>query len=559
MKALIKTVGLGAFLAFALAPGSARAQYVPGDDDQILQYNNPAAQNTYDAAPQNVPNNGAANNDASVPQNGDSSVSFQTFYDQLASQGSWIQTDKYGYVFQPRESDPNWRPYTYGHWVSTEQGLTWVSDDSFGWATDHYGRWVDLDGTGWVWVPGYTWAPAWVSWREGDDDVGWAPLPPDSDVGIDYFDPGLDFGFGFHIGDDCDLAYDIGPWWYNFCPIAYIGDPYCWRHFRDRRDNFALIGRTRNITNINFRNDPRAGVFDRVRANGPSVAALNARSTTPIQQARLTRASTIGAAGLHGNTLAAFAPRVDPATVNTARPHVVSGSIANANVNRGTNINTPLTGINGARTSGATSQQIHAATLAQNNTVSGAKIARANTQPSRPLTRSLTSLQTTTANARGVNSHAVAPSSTQSAFSGSPATHNTMTASRSAESAFTGAPVTRHTVAPSSVGGSSYFTHSSAPSYYRQSSAPVFHTSTPSYYNQSSASAFHYSAPSYSYHPQPSFNSYAPAAHYSGGSFSSFSGGSRSFGGGGYSGGGRSSGGGGFSGGGGGHGGGGHR
>ena len=45
----------------------------------------------------------------------------------------------------------------------------------------------NLAGTGWVWVPGYTWAPAWVSWRYGDGYAGWAPLPPDSFAGIDYF------------------------------------------------------------------------------------------------------------------------------------------------------------------------------------------------------------------------------------------------------------------------------------------------------------------------------------------------------------------------------------
>src|ERR1700761_3860285 len=113
-------------------------------------------------------------------------VSFQTFYDQLANQGTWIQSKDYGYVWQPTETDPNWRPYTYGHWVNTDQGMTWDSDEQFGWATYHYGRWVNLDGTGWVWVPGYTWAPAWVSWRQDQDDVGWAPLPPESDQGIDY-------------------------------------------------------------------------------------------------------------------------------------------------------------------------------------------------------------------------------------------------------------------------------------------------------------------------------------------------------------------------------------
>src|SRR5690606_18244380 len=32
---------------------------------------------------------------------------------------------------------------------------------------------------GWVWYPGYEWAPAWVSWRYGDDWVAWVPLAPD--------------------------------------------------------------------------------------------------------------------------------------------------------------------------------------------------------------------------------------------------------------------------------------------------------------------------------------------------------------------------------------------
>ena len=556
MKALFKTLGLGALLAFAFMPGLIRAQYAAGNDDQMSQYGNAVAQNDENNV---APNDNASAPNASVPQNGDNSVSFQTFYDQLANQGRWIQTDKYGYVFQPRESGPNWRPYTYGHWVHTDAGMTWASDEPFGWATYHYGRWVNLDGTGWVWVPGYTWAPAWVSWRDNDDYVGWAPLPPETEVGIDFFDPGFYFGFGFHIGDDCDLAFGIGPWCYNFCPVAFIGDPFCWRHFRDPRDNFAFIGQTRNITNINAFNDPRRGVFNRVSATGPSVAALNARSTTRIQEARLTQASSLRTAGLRGNTLAAFAPRVDPATVKTARPNVVSGRINNANVNRGTNINTPLTGANGVRTASATSQQIQAVQLAQGNAVSGAKIAGVGTQPSRPLTRSLTSLQTTAATTGGVKSHAATTSATGSAFTG---THNTVTPSRNAESAFTGAGASRHTVTPSA-NASAQATYTGAPttrhtlaparspeaaftgapttrhtvtsssSAYRQSSASAFHTSTPSYYHQSSAPTFHSSAPAY--HPQSSFHSYAPAAHYSAPA-AHYSGGGFSGGGGGRSG-----------------------
>ena len=33
--------------------------------------------------------------------------------------------------------------------------------------------------SGWMWIPGNEWAPAWVDWRRGDEDVGWAPLPPE--------------------------------------------------------------------------------------------------------------------------------------------------------------------------------------------------------------------------------------------------------------------------------------------------------------------------------------------------------------------------------------------
>jgi len=493
MKIFLKIFGLAAAIALALLGGQLRAQ------------------------------------DDSSPS--DSSVCFQSFYDQLASQGTWIQTDKYGYVFQPTESDPNWRPYTYGHWVDTDAGMTWVSDEPFGWATYHYGRWVNLDGYGWVWVPGYTWAPAWVGWREGDDDVGWAPLPPDSDEGIDFYADDFDWGFGFHIGDDCDLAYGIGPWWYNFCPVVYIGDPYCWRHFRDRRDNFARIGRTRNVTNINFHRDG-AGRFGRVTAEGPSVAALNARAQTPIEHAQLTSASRLANAGLHGNTLAVFAPRVDPATVKTARPGAVSQTLANTSVNRGTDITHPLAVNSRISPAGATAEQIHAATLAQANVPAQARVATPNTRISRPLTQPLTSLRTdarsTPTIGADVRRNAVAGTSRVAAPSLS-----------ELDARFTGVPETRHTAIPSNV-ESRYTGEAIAPSHttstfrsfpsyssgeiYRpsnvyQTMAPVFHSETGTSMFRSSASAYH---PSYNFHSfaptsQSHVGGYAPAAHFSGG------------------------------------------
>jgi hypothetical protein len=466
----------------------------------------------------------------------------------LANQGTWIKTDDYGYVWQPTESDPNWRPYTYGHWVNTDQGMTWVSDESFGWATYHYGRWTNLDGYGWVWVPGYTWAPAWVSWRTGTDDVGWAPLPPDSDEGIDYYDDGddyADYGYdGFHIGDDCDLAYGIGPGWYNFCPIVFIGDRDCWRHFHNRNDNFALVNHTRNVTNINFRRDG-AGRFGHVTAEGPSVAALNARARTTIPHVGLAAAMNRENAGLRGNMLSVFAPKIDPSTVRNARPNQVTQNMEGVSVNRGTDINRPLAVNSRIAPTSATADQVRAATEAQNRVPAESRIATDNTRISHPLTQPLTSLR---ANTGSFN-----------------ATHNF-----GGDGRFAGESVVHQgafrSPAYSSYGGISPTYHSFAPAYHPQSSfrvlGPGAYVSSPAYYHsQFGTPAFHSSGGGY-YHPQGSFypslsgshvGGGAPATHFSGGGFS---GGGHAVGG--FSGGGGHAGGG-FSGGGGHAGGGGHR
>jgi len=92
--------------------------------------------------------------------------------------GEWQTHARYGDVFVPKVS-ADWRPYTMGHWVySDAYGWTWISDEPFGWATYHYGRWTREDAQGWIWIPGGDWGPSWVVWRQTDDAIGWAALPP---------------------------------------------------------------------------------------------------------------------------------------------------------------------------------------------------------------------------------------------------------------------------------------------------------------------------------------------------------------------------------------------
>jgi hypothetical protein len=116
--------------------------------------------------------------DAQPPPPAGSDVSSEAvFYERLSPYGYWTWVAPYGRVWVPAVGY-GWRPYYYGQWVLTDWGWTFASDDPWGWAAYHYGRWNFGVGVGWYWVPGYTWGPAWVSWRYGAGYVTWCPLGP---------------------------------------------------------------------------------------------------------------------------------------------------------------------------------------------------------------------------------------------------------------------------------------------------------------------------------------------------------------------------------------------
>ena len=107
------------------------------------------------------------------------SVNINLFYEELAPYGQWSPHQEFGYVWQPYEVGYDWKPYSNGKWAWSDQGWIWVSYEPYGWATYHYGRWIYDDYRGWLWIPGTTWAPAWVSWHQSPEYIGWSPLPPD--------------------------------------------------------------------------------------------------------------------------------------------------------------------------------------------------------------------------------------------------------------------------------------------------------------------------------------------------------------------------------------------
>ena len=112
------------------------------------------------------------------------SITYQTFYDELAPYGTWIDYPGYGHVWNPR-IEGEFRPYaTNGNWIYSNEGWAWSSNYAWGWAPFHYGRWLYDDFYGWLWVPGYDWSPAWVTWGFVDDYYCWAPLLPGVNVGL---------------------------------------------------------------------------------------------------------------------------------------------------------------------------------------------------------------------------------------------------------------------------------------------------------------------------------------------------------------------------------------
>ncbi len=208
-------------------------------------------------------------------------VSINFFYDNLANEGDWIEVGDYGYCWQPRiaVSDHSWRPYADGYWAYTDVGWTWVSYEDFGWATYHYGRWARLRDRGWIWVPGTEWGPAWVSWRTGGDYVGWAPLPPRYGGGEPIYE-------GRPVSSNVDIEFDIGPEYYNFVDVRYIGEPVLRRRIFNPIQNITCINYTVNVTNITYNNSV-------VYNYGPDYSRLSAYSTRRIPRLQLQRESNV--------------------------------------------------------------------------------------------------------------------------------------------------------------------------------------------------------------------------------------------------------------------------
>jgi probable HAF family extracellular repeat protein len=245
---------------------------------------------------------------------------FSVFYSRLSSDGDWVEAGDYGYVFCPHAAhDGDWAPYRDGHWVWTDRGWFWYSNEHFGWATYHYGRWVRISGQGWCWVPGHEWAPAWVSWRHNSDYCGWAPLPPEATLSVNV-----------GIGGWADSYYGLGPAAYSFISYRSWGQPSYLRVLVPPAQNVQIIRQTTNITNIRIQNM----IINNFGPKVETVAEFTHQNIVPTKIIiNSNRQGEYGAA-IQGSELRVIAPGEKLRPISTVQPQV-KARLVKAEVDKG--------------------------------------------------------------------------------------------------------------------------------------------------------------------------------------------------------------------------------
>ena len=176
-------------------------------------------------------------------------VDFDFFYTSLHPHGNWLEIDNGLIVWRPRISFSNWAPYSRGNWIWTNQGWYWDSYEPFGFIVYHYGRWYFDEYYGWIWIPDYQWAPAWVEWRYSDDYIGWAPLNPYANFSISV---GIVFTRSFVLHHNH----------WHFVRINNFCSPNLSNYFVSNRYKSRIYNRTR-FRNDSYSYDNRFGVINR--------------------------------------------------------------------------------------------------------------------------------------------------------------------------------------------------------------------------------------------------------------------------------------------------------
>jgi hypothetical protein len=134
-----------------------------------------------------------------------------------------------------------------------------------------------------------------------------------------------------------DIEFDIGPDYYNFVDIRYIGAPVLREHIYQPTQNITYINSTVNVTNITYNNSV-------VYNGGPDYDRLSRYSTRPIQRLTLQRQTDVDLQNavqsgsltrVQGNQLVVAAPAVFQAPTQPIAPKNIRTRIAKPDLETG--------------------------------------------------------------------------------------------------------------------------------------------------------------------------------------------------------------------------------
>ncbi len=237
-------------------------------------------------------------------------VGYGSYDSALAGYGAWLQIDGLGRCWRPFVT-ADWRPYTYGRWLYTPLGWTWVAYEPWGYFPHHYGTWA-LTRAGWVWVPGYDYTPANVVWVQASAYVGWYPRGPS---GWSHAARSFEHGYrhGYDRGYDRGYGNGYEDGWRDAQYATYVQ----WRHLGDADVAHYAVSRQTAF--------PTAGrAAPRVSFDAPSRTEVRRRAGVDVPEARVSRRTV----RIGGRSVTAVRPEGVDAAVRRYAPEAAQRVLA---------------------------------------------------------------------------------------------------------------------------------------------------------------------------------------------------------------------------------------
>jgi hypothetical protein len=171
-------------------------------------------------------------------------------------------------------------------------------------------------------VPGYHWAPAWVTWGYYDGYYGWAPLAPGVSFSVGYYPP-IDYWVFV------PPRYVTVSGWHNTYYTAYNN--------RIALDNNTYISNVRNINVVD-----NTGNYSGQRFSaGPSRTEFEKAANTKVDVVSIRDNNAPGKARVIGNNLSIYRPSVETGNNAAAKPSKIT-SLETMKRSEGSRINSEV-------------------------------------------------------------------------------------------------------------------------------------------------------------------------------------------------------------------------